>query len=171
MILPIHDTEIRSAHLKTAGCIVSQERHLGHRQYQPTLCSPHSSHWYRPPESPMRVSKVPRDTASAAVSMSAPNSPVIPGKRRTSCGGRAVANSHTSCRALTLPARCNRCASSPSMSVWPICLANARTRGMISSARPGKTSRAFKYSNRAPPGSPALSVMRAVSMSARGRSA
>src|SRR6185437_8931773 len=34
-----------SAHLKTAGRMLSQERHLGQRQYQPTLSSPQSSHW------------------------------------------------------------------------------------------------------------------------------
>src|ERR1700738_4320186 len=36
---------VRSAHLKTAGRMLSQERHFGQRQYQPTLLSPQSSHW------------------------------------------------------------------------------------------------------------------------------
>jgi hypothetical protein len=34
-----------SAHLKTAGRMLSQERHFGQRQYQPTLRRPQSSHW------------------------------------------------------------------------------------------------------------------------------
>src|SRR2546429_9986058 len=36
---------VRSAHLKTEGRMLSQERHFGQRQYQPTLWSPQSSHW------------------------------------------------------------------------------------------------------------------------------
>ena len=35
----------RSAHLNTAGRMLSHERHLGQCQYQPTLLSPQSSHW------------------------------------------------------------------------------------------------------------------------------
>src|SRR5581483_3453967 len=34
-----------SAHLNTAGRMLSHERHLGQRQYQPTLSKPQSSHW------------------------------------------------------------------------------------------------------------------------------
>ena len=37
-------SSVRSAHLKTAGRMLSQERHFGQRQYQPTLCRPQSSH-------------------------------------------------------------------------------------------------------------------------------
>jgi hypothetical protein len=45
---PLHDARTewsaRSAHLNTAGHMLSQERHFGQRQYQPTLFNPHSSH-------------------------------------------------------------------------------------------------------------------------------
>src|SRR5206468_7950694 len=50
---------VRSAHLKTAGRMLSQERHLGQRQYQPTLLSPQSSHWQRPPARPTRAGSAP----------------------------------------------------------------------------------------------------------------
>ena len=46
---PLHDARtawsVRSAHLNTAGHMLSQERHFGQRQYQPTLFKPQSSHW------------------------------------------------------------------------------------------------------------------------------
>src|SRR6266850_6883337 len=41
---PLRQPSVRSAHLKTAGRMLSHERHLGQCQYQPTLCSPQSSH-------------------------------------------------------------------------------------------------------------------------------
>jgi len=38
------DPSVRSAHLNTDGRMLSQERHFGQRQNQPTLCMPQSSH-------------------------------------------------------------------------------------------------------------------------------
>jgi len=40
--LEVKEVELRR---NTAGRMLSQARHLGQRQYQPTLLRPHSSHW------------------------------------------------------------------------------------------------------------------------------